>query len=181
MTTMIDRAAETLEQFVPAKAHPDDVAAILCIREAISAVRQGNFGAGCIIVDARGNVAAHGHNQVFAPRFRSDAHAEMVALNSFEEAHPRGLSMRGYTLYTSLECCPMCATRIITAGCEHVRYVAADPHGGIVRFIDRLPGVWPELAARQSWHQASCSPELQALALEIFEASLPLNEKLRAR
>lgn len=156
--------------------------AVEAVREAISAVSEGNFGAGCVIVNPEGEIVARAHNQVFTPRFRSDAHAEMMALNAFEEAHPHGTSMRGHTLYTSLEPCPMCTARIITAGCENVRYVTNDDFGGMVRFKARLPGVWPLLASRISWEMAKCPSALRALAWEVFRSNVShLNQKLSER
>ena len=73
----------------------------------------------------------------------------------------------------------MCTARLITFGCETVRYVTPDSHGGMVQLIEKLPGIWPKLASRQKWEQAICSPLLQGLALEVFEASLALNDVLQ--
>lgn len=179
----IFRIEEALRSFVPDKKYPDDSLATACIWEAIAAVEEGNFGAGCVITNRFGAVIASGHNQVFCPKFRSDAHAEMVTMDAFEKTRDLE-SMRGYTLFASLEPCPMCTTRLISAGCQRVRYVADDDLGGMVRHIHRLPGVWPSLAAppRQDWGKAQCSPKLQQLAWDVFQSNVAeLNEKLNRR
>lgn len=169
-----------LHSYVPDLArHPDDYFAIDSIHEAIAALKEGNFGAGCVIVTPNGTIVRRAHNGVFHPRFDSGGHAECRAISEFEATNMG--SLRQYKVVASLEPCPMCTCRLITAGCGTVRYVAADPHGGMVRFIDRLPGEWSRLAAEISWAQASCSNYLQILALDVFEASLALNDALRAR
>src|SRR5690242_5162589 len=79
---------------------PDDQAAMACIEEACSALGEGNFGIGALLVDPDGKTVLRKHNQVFKPYFRSDAHAEMVVVREFETMH-HDQSLRGYTLYTS--------------------------------------------------------------------------------
>lgn len=49
----------------------------------------GNYGVGSILVGADGKLAAMGYNLVYYPYFRSDLHAEVVTVNSFEEKNPQ--------------------------------------------------------------------------------------------
>src|SRR5215470_9976032 len=138
--------------------YPDDEWGKMVFGLAYEAVLLGNFGIGCVLVDPSGNVVASGHNEVFNPYFRSDRHGEMVVMDAFEENNKSVTSMAGYTLYTSLESCPMCLARLITSGVGTVKYLAPDTQGGMVHLMGNLPPVWQELAKRQTFPQANCSP-----------------------
>ena len=109
---------------------------------AIRALSQGNFGVGALLVDASGIMVAKGGNQVFAPRFRSDAHAEMVVMTDFERRRQDVSHLARYTLFTSLESCPMCFVRLVTAGVGTVIHVANDALGEMVTQKKVLPSVW---------------------------------------
>lgn len=161
--------------------YPDDRAAEACIAEAHEALEDGNFGIGAILVDPDGKTVISGHNQVFSPMFRSDLHAEMVVINAFEMMR-RNEPLRGYTLYTSLEPCPMCMARLITAGVSRVFHVADDPQAGMVHLAHQLPPVWQSLAERQRFEPAQCSPALKELATGAFLVNVQrLDGLLKAR
>ena len=180
----IDRWRQQVEDFTPQAAYPDDEYVKTTCQLAIEAVNLGDFGVGCILLDPNGNQVAAGHNELFMPYFRSDRHGEMVVMDMWEKANPQATSMAGYKLYTSLESCPMCMARLITAGCQTVLYAAADPTGGMVHLMNNLPSVWIGLAAppRQAWGVANCSPLLQQLAMAIFlENASELNQILQNR
>lgn len=150
----------------PARSH--DRYVIAALQEALAAAANGNFGVGAVIVDGRGQIVERGHNHVFHPHFRSDIHAEMDVLDRFEDANPSLDSVTDYTLYTSLEPCPMCLTRLITSAIPRVYYAAPDTESGMVSRLDQLTPVWVELAKGQEFAPADCSPDLATLALEIF-------------
>ena len=170
-----------LRDYVPNAQFPDDAAAKLCIAEALAALDEGNFGIGAVLLDPEGRVANTNHNRVFAPHFRSDAHAEMMVVNTFEELCSNH-SLRGYTLYTSLEPCPMCMARLITSGISRVFHVADDQNAGMVHLAHQLPLVWQSLAERQRFKLARCSPALKALATKAFMLNVArLDKKLCAR
>lgn len=135
---------------------------------ALKSVDSGNYGVGSILVGADGEIAAMGHNLVYFPYFRSDLHAEMVAVNNFEEKNPQITTLREYTPYTSLESCPMCLIRLISAGINRVFYVSPDSIGGMVNGISLLPPLWKELAGPQLFSKARCSTELSNAAIEIM-------------
>ncbi len=141
---------------------------IAAVGEALAAAREGNFGVGAVIVDPQGQIVVWGHNHVFHPHFRSDIHAEMDAMTTFEDAFKDVSSMRDYTLFTSLEPCPMCLTRLITSGVGSVYYAAPDVESGMVSRLEHLTPVWVDLARSQVFAAAKCSPALADLALEIF-------------
>jgi tRNA(adenine34) deaminase len=149
----------------PGYAHEAYVMA--AIEEAILAVKEGNYGVGAVMVDPAGAMVERGHNRMFAPYFRSDRHAEMEVLTRFEE-HFRDLSsMAGYTLVTSLEPCPMCLTRLISAQIGKIFYAVQDSEGGMATRLAALPPVWVEMAKGQVFSQAQCSPALGELARQV--------------
>ena len=129
------------------------------IQEAIEASEEGNYAIGACVVDSSGKIFRCGHNRVFSPEFRSDLHAEMDVLNLVEAARSRGISVPDrLTLISSLEPCPMCLTRSITAGVENVYYLAEDREGGMVSRIESLPPVWQRLSAGRTYEVAyQCS------------------------
>ncbi len=149
----------------------DDVPAWLTCVLALKAVDCGNLGVGSIILDDRGNLTAAGYNQVFRPYFRSDGHAEMIAMEAFEKENKDIDNMSHYRLYTSLESCPMCMTRLIVSGINQIYHVADDLYGGMVHLAAKLPPVWLELIESQRFEPARCSPELKKAASEIFTST----------
>ncbi len=179
----IERIKESLQAIRPdVQAYPDDYFAWLTCQLACEAIEQGNFGVGCILVDASGNVILKGHNQVFSPYFRSDRHAEMVVMDAFEDHYQDIADRQGYTLYTSLEPCPMCLTRLITCGVQTAKYVAPDPSGGMVHLVDNLPPILRELAGRRAISQAQASPDVVQLARDVFRCNAAeLDEKIGQR
>ena len=135
---------------------------------ALKSVDSGNYGVGSILVDSEGKVIALGHNLVYSPHFRSDLHGEMVVVNQFEEEHPEITTLEGYTLYTSLESCPMCLIRLISSGINRILYAAADSIAGMTNSIDLLPPLWKDLSGRQVFSKARCTEELSSAATEIM-------------
>jgi tRNA(Arg) A34 adenosine deaminase TadA len=170
---------EFLASYQPNLEYPDDLFALETSKLALQAVELGNFGIGSIIVDPHHKVVARGHNQVFYPYFRSDGHGEMIAMSNFEDRYRDVATMKGYTLYTSLESCPMCMARLITSGCERIIHVADDPLGGMVHLRNNLPPIWIKLAKHQIFAKAQCSRELEEAAQRIFLMNVEeLNERL---
>lgn len=148
--------------------YKDDIFAWYSCLLALKAVCCGNLGVGALLVDNKEVVVAEGGNTVFNPNFRSDLHAEMVVLNQFEDNNKEISSVKGYTLYTSLEPCPMCLTRLITSGINTVLFVAPDKLGGMVHIFKNLPSAWHVLAEQQRFCRADCSQELVIAAEKIF-------------
>ena len=168
-----------LENYVLKPTFVDEFYSWLSCILALHAVNKGNFGVGCVLVDQNGDVEFMGHNMVFTPYFRSDRHAEMVVMNKFEDKYKGSKSLNNYTLYSSLESCPMCLTRLITSGIGRVFYLAPDITGGMVHKIDDLPSIWTELTQSKVFDQATCSQQLQELAFEIFCLNADeLNERI---
>jgi tRNA(adenine34) deaminase len=165
-----------LAAFRPNPDYPHDPYVLIAIQEAVLGAREGNFGVGACLVDGEGNVLVRAHNQMFQPYFRSDLHAEMNLMTRFEDAFRNYGSSRELTLYTSLESCPMCVVREITAGLGHVYHAAPDIESGMACTLERLTPVWVELAKRTEFAEAACSAELKELALQVWLVTANANQ-----
>lgn len=173
---------EFLAGYHPQAQHPDDAYAWLTCTLALEGVASDNFGVGAILVDDGGQAVAQGHNQVFHPYFRSDRHAEMVVLDSWEDGRPQVPWPGGLTLFTSLESCPMCLVRLACADVSRVLFVAEDAIGGMVQRMNSLPPAWLAMAQTKTFAQVQCSPELAHAAGQIFQSNLQeLNARLRTK
>ncbi len=163
--------------------YPDDEFVHAACKEALGALAEGNYGVGGVLVNPDGEIVTRGHNRMFAPIFRSDLHCEMVILDDFEENNPDTLTMKLYTLYTSLEPCTMCTARLIFSGIGKVVYAAADSFGGQVHLIDSLPPAFRQLSeSRPVFKSALCSPLLAEIAFDAFMANRnELFAKLKSR
>ena len=164
------------------KKYPDDPFVLLTVKEALKGAKERNGGIGaCLVLESTGKILEQAHNCQYEPYFRSDLHAEMDLLNRYEERmritrsrnpkdptyrNPR--NMKGIVLYTSVEPCPMCLTRIINSGIKEVRYAAVDETGGMATRFQDLPPFWKDLAEGISLKQAECSPELKTIARKLF-------------
>ena len=145
-------------------------------------MRVGNYGVGAVLVDPAGQVIERAQNQAFVPAFRSDLHAEMAVMNAFERRFPDAENMRGYTLVSSLEPCPMCVGRLLIAGVQTVKFLAKDDLGGMATRLDKLPTAWDRLGRRQEYRVADVSEELRQFALDVFLVNLEsLRERLWSR
>ena len=165
--------------YVPVKKH--DVFALETIKEAICAAKSGTFGVGAILVDNETKeIMYRGQNKVFSES-RSDLHAEMDLLNNFEMHHKEKSRelLKKFTLYTSLESCPMCLCRIITAGLMEVYHIADDSGGGMVHLYDQLPPVWKDISEGRVFKKADCSEDLSEIAEEVFLLTVNLDNKLK--
>ena len=162
--------------------YPDDSYIWLTDVLALMAVNSGNFGIGSVLIDGSGDVVVQGHNELFSPYFRSDRHGEMVVMDKFEDTHREVTKPEYYTLYTSLEPCPMCTTRLITSVVTRVLYAAPDIPGGMVHRMEDLPPFWIKLGEGKVFAQSRCSQELTDAANGIFLLNLDeLFEKLKNR
>ncbi len=176
----LDEIEKQVNAFTPDPRYPDDPFSIITIMEAIVAAREKNGGIGaCLVREIDGIVIERGHNRQYSPFFQSDRHAEMDLLNRFEDrlrirpdrkenpGNPRQY-YEGLVLYSSVEPCPMCLTRIINTGIRKVYFVAPDKTGGMVNHIGSLPPFWRALTRDRVFEPARCSPQLKDMALRLF-------------
>ncbi len=151
----------------------DEVAARRCCLLALQALREGSYGVGAVLLDEQSNIIAEGYNRVFSDGFHSARHAEMEALDDFELSCPYTADRSTLRLVVSLEPCPMCFSRLLFSGIGEVRFLVADPDGGMATRCGHLPPTWRNLALLQSQRVAHCSEGLKRLAADLARANLP--------
>jgi tRNA(adenine34) deaminase len=172
----LDELSARIQALVPDPHYPDDPFILVTLQEAIKARREGSGGIGaCLVGEVSGEIVARGHNRQYSPYFRSDMHAEMDLMDRYEDLvkimkipgrNPR--RVYGLVLYSSVEPCPMCLTRIINTGIKKAYYAVPDPEGGMVHKIKDLPPFWRNEAAGRIYAQARCSPIMQEIAARLF-------------
>jgi len=178
----LDEIEKKVNAFIPDPAYPDDPFILVAVKEALLGGRERNGGIGaCLVRETTGEIVERSHNRQYEPYFRSDLHAEMDLLDRYEKRvrlkrsrdpqdptfrNPR--NMNGLILYTSVEPCPMCLTRIINAGVKKVYYAVTDDNGGMAHRFDNLPPFWQSMAQGMILESARCSPELKEIAQKLF-------------
>ena len=98
------------------------------LREARSALAEGEVPVGAVVAGPDGAVLAAAHNR---PRALSDptAHAEVIALRRAGAA-VRNYRLTGCVLVVTVEPCPMCMGAAVNARVACLAYGAADPKAG---------------------------------------------------
>ena len=173
-----DTLKERVQRYTPLT--QTEAYALEAIREALAAAESGSYGVGAVLVDEETNtIVCRGRNKVFT-QYRSDLHAEMDLLDTFENQHGEKSRemLRNLTLYTSLESCPMCLCRIISSGVSKVFHIAYDERGGMVHLYNQLPITWQEISQDRVFEKAACSQELSEIAFQIFLETVDLDKEL---
>ena len=180
MATVAPEGLPELEKAIkdlsPDPQHGHDQYIIETIKEAFLAAQENNMGVGGVLVDGNGDIVERGHNRVFFPYFRSDLHSEMDLMTRAENRFKDSLEPGNLTLFSSLEPCPMCLTRLLTSGVGKVYYGALDPPGGMTTRMQNLPPRYIELARGREYALANCSTRVQELAWQVFEATVEAND-----
>lgn len=153
-------------------AFPDDPYVLITLREAYKALAEGNAAIGALLVDEAGQVVQVGRNRMFVPRFRSDLHAEMDVLTEYEQRAAAGHTLKGFTLYTSLEPCEMCMIRLINSGVSRVYFAAKDDKGKTDKRQEWAPH-WQRLGEKQEFAPARCTPEFREISWQLFQLGAP--------
>ena len=106
------------------------------------AYKNGTIPIGCVIVNKEGEIIARGRNKIYDKNGDNPfigtnmAHAEMNALLGIkEEEHP---DIREYTLYSTMEPCPMCFGAIVMMAIRNVNFAARDRVAGATSLNDKL-------------------------------------------
>ncbi|MEH2037951.1 nucleoside deaminase [Nostoc sp.] len=92
------------------------------MRLALAEAKKGDAPYGAVIVKDN-EVVAVAHNTVRRDKDPS-AHAEINAIRSLT-AKLKSLSLEGYSIYTTGEPCPMCATACVWSGLSEIVYGAS--------------------------------------------------------
>jgi len=104
----------------------------LAIELAWESFKNESLPIAAIIVNTEGQVVSSGRNQILEKHLinRKMSHAEMNALMNLDyDAHPE---IRKYTMYTTLEPCPMCMGTIVMSDIRKLRIAGKDPWAGAV-------------------------------------------------
>ena len=131
----------------------DDYFMQLALEQARQAAEQDEVPVGAVIVHGDQLIAA-AHNQREQLRDPT-AHAEMIAITQAAESIG-GWRLVNWTLYVTLEPCPMCAGAILQARISRLVYGAMDPKAGAVGSLYQL------LADDRLNHQVEVTPGVLA-------------------
>ena len=122
----------------------------IAFNEAWDAYRNNTCPIGVAILDADGNIMATGRNQVNADgdgqlKYHQIAHAEINAILNLSEVNDETIhkNIRTYTLYSTMEPCPLCFGAIVMGSIRNVKYAARDNWAGAAALnnsIDYIKG-----------------------------------------
>jgi len=111
-------------------------------KQAWESYKRDTIPIGAVIVDSNGNIVAVGRNQIFDIRSTNllagtyMAHAEMTAMMQLKDNdHPE---VNTYSLYTTMEPCPMCFGTMVMMGIRNLHYAARDGFAGATEINDKL-------------------------------------------
>jgi tRNA(adenine34) deaminase len=168
-----------------------------CLEEAWAADCAGSVPIGAAVADAHGQVIARGRNRIADKRvpratasddeqrtnravFNHDlAHAELNALLSlplvdWDKATPN--SPRQWTLYTTMEPCPLCLGAFYMSGLRQLYYAARDPYAGSVNLLGATPYL-----SRKPIQVLGPRPELEPLSIALIVESMLQDSMERAQ
>ena len=101
----------------------------MALGEAEKALKEDTYPVGAVIVDEHFNLVAKGRNRVH-PNQDITAHAEMNAIrNAGTAMFDAKIKNKKFTLYSSLEPCPMCTGGILFAKIQRVVWLLNDDLG----------------------------------------------------
>ena len=104
--------------------------------------RKGTIPIGAVIVDSNNNIVSRGRNRIFDESSSNPlagtymAHAEMTALTNLKEKEHSNI--RTYTLYTTLEPCPMCFGTMVMMNIRNLGYASRDGFAGATELNDKM-------------------------------------------
>jgi tRNA(adenine34) deaminase len=101
----------------------------MALEEAEQALKENTYPLGAVIVDENYNLISKGRNRVH-PSKDATAHAEIDAIRNAGQAILNAKIKRdNFTIYTSLEPCPMCTGGILFANIKRVVWLLNDDLG----------------------------------------------------
>ena len=126
-----------------------------CLEEAWLAYCAGSVPIGAVVTDARGAIIGRGRNRITDPNapaayspqagprssglvFNHDlAHAELNALLSLHYSHDT--DTHEWTLFTTMEPCPLCLGALYMSCLRELHYAARDPYAGSTNLLGATP------------------------------------------
>ena len=109
----------------------------IAFSEAWEAYKNNTIPIGVAILDTEGDVMATGRNQVSADgdgllKYHQIAHAEINAILKLSEIKDENIhkNIRTYTLYSTMEPCPLCFGAVVMGSIRNVKYAARDNWAG---------------------------------------------------
>jgi tRNA(adenine34) deaminase len=101
----------------------------MALEEAEQALKENTYPIGAVIVDENYNLISKGRNRVY-PQQDATAHAEIDAIrNAGQVILNAKINREKFTIYTSLEPCPMCTGGILFANIKKVVWLLNDDLG----------------------------------------------------
>lgn len=101
----------------------------LALAEAEKALNENTYPVGAVIVDENQNIISKGRNRVHSHQ-DTTAHAEIDAIrNAGKSIFKAKVNREKFTIYTSLEPCPMCTGGILFANIKKVVWLLNDDLG----------------------------------------------------
>jgi len=101
----------------------------MALKEAEKALNENTYPVGAVIVDENYQLIAKGRNRVH-PKQDATAHAEIEAIrNAGPAIFDAKIKQEKFTIYTSLEPCPMCTGGILFANIKKVVWLLNDDLG----------------------------------------------------
>lgn len=101
----------------------------MALEEAEQALKENTYPVGAVIVDENFNLISKGRNRVH-PTKDATAHAEIDAIrNAGEVIFNAKIKREKFTIYSSLEPCPMCTGGILFANIKRVVWLLNDDDG----------------------------------------------------
>ncbi|CRK82795.1 cytosine deaminase [Neobacillus massiliamazoniensis] len=101
----------------------------MALEEAERSLKENTYPIGAVIVDENYNLIAKGRNRVY-PQQDATAHAEIDAIrNAGQVILNAKINREIFTIYTSLEPCPMCTGGILFANIKKVVWLLNDDLG----------------------------------------------------
>jgi tRNA(adenine34) deaminase len=114
-----------------------------CFNQAWEAFQEGSRPIGAVVINENGEIVSKGKSSTLneltgSVVFHNElAHAEVNALLKLDNrVHKR---VTAYTLYSTLEPCPLCFGAFYMSGIRNLKYAAKDKYGGSTNLKDTTP------------------------------------------
>lgn len=150
-----------------------------CFNQAWEAFQEGSRPIGAVVINENGDIVSKGKSSTLnelsgSVVFHNElAHAEVNALLKLDNRIHKRVTQ--YTLYSTLEPCPLCFGAFYMSGIRNLKYAAKDKYGGSTNLKDTTPYL-----SRKPIKMEGPFPYLEQLAILIhiyFEDMINLDKK----